>query len=55
MICASCDQPIREGQGVTRPIDGASGPVGTVTVHKEPCRRVDQPTVQQGRGVRRRW
>lgn len=53
MICASCDQPIRKGQQyVTRPIDGASGPGGTVTVHKEPCRRVDQPTVQQGRGVR---
>jgi hypothetical protein len=55
MICAHCDQPIREGQGITRTIDGASGPGGTVTVHREPCRRVDQPTVQQGRGVRRRW
>lgn len=51
MICARCDQPMSEGQSVTLSVDRDSGAPVTVTVHKKPCRRADQPTVQQGRGV----
>lgn len=52
MICARCDQPIRKGQAYeTQGVDRASGPPVTVTVHKAPCRRADQPTVQSGRGA----
>lgn len=52
MMCARCDQPIRQGQGETLSVDRDSGAPVTVTVHKGPCRRTNQPTVQQGRGVR---
>jgi hypothetical protein len=55
MMCARCDQPILKGQAYdTQDVERASGPPVTVTVHKEQCRRVDQPTVQQGRGARAR-
>lgn len=54
MICARCDKPILPGEAYdSESIDGASAAGATVIVHREPCRRVDQPTVQQGRGVRR--
>lgn len=39
MICARCDEPLREGDDYDeQSIDGASGPGITIYRHRQPCR-----------------
>jgi len=37
MLCDYCRRPVAQGQGEQHSVDGASGPGGTVYVHKKRC------------------
>jgi hypothetical protein len=51
MICACCDQPIRDDEEyTTESIPGATNAGADIVLHTQPCKRTLQPTSPSGLG-----
>jgi hypothetical protein len=51
MICACCDQPIRDDEEyTTESIPGATNAGADIVLHAQPCKRTLQPTSPSGLG-----